>query len=100
MKNFWTIVLSIAFVFFTECFLAGLFLFIYMAIYFATEYEPLNSGNPVLFVKRFLILLPSIYNIRKIIAAFKVKDFIVVLGFVCITIVYSILIAFLGGGGR
>ncbi len=99
-KNFWTTVLSIALTFFAECVFAMLFLMIYLAVYYTTEYEPLNTGTPVLFAKGFLILLPTIYNIKKIIPAYKAKDFVAVFGFVGITIVYSTWIAFMGGGGR
>lgn len=86
--------------FFVECVFAGIFLMIYMAIYYATEYEPLNTGTPVFFFKGFLILLPSIYNIKKIITAYKAEDFATVFGFLSITIIYTTLIALLGGGGR
>lgn len=99
-KNFWTTVLSIVLTFFVECVFAGIFLMIYMAIYYATEYEPLNTGTPVFFFKGFLILLPSIYNIKKIITAYKAEDFATVFGFLSITIIYTTLIALLGGGGR
>jgi len=99
-KNFWTTVLSIAMTFLAECVFAVFFLMIYGAIYLATEYEPLNTGTPVWFAKGFLILLPSIYNAKKLIAAYKAKDFVAAFGFLGITIVYSILIVLLGGGGR
>ncbi len=99
-KTFRTTVLSITLTLFVECFLAFLLIMIWAAIYYVTEYEPLNSGASVWFVKGFLILLPSIYNVKKINAALKVKDFVAVVGFIGITVVYSILIALLGGGGR
>ena len=99
-KQFWNTVLSIALTFSVECVFALLFLLIYVSIYYATDYEPLNTGTPVLFVKGFLILLPSIYNIRKVIEAHKARDFFAVFGFLVISIVYCICIVFLGGGGR
>lgn len=84
--------------FLVECFLTLVFFMIYGAIYYATEYEPLNTGSPVLFVKAFLILLTSIYNVKKMVAGLKAKDFVTAAGFVGITLVYSVLIAFLGTG--
>lgn len=100
-KTFWTTVLSIALTLLGECVLAILLIMIiWGSIYYPTEYEPLNSGTPVLFVKGFLILLSSIYNIKKTIAAFETMDLIAVFGFITITIAYSGLFAFSGGGGR
>jgi hypothetical protein len=99
-KGFWTTVLAVLWVFFAECYFAFIFLMIYFAIYSATEYQPLNTGVPVLLVKGFLILAASVYNFKKIIAAYKANDFVAVFAFLGITIVYDICIAFLGGGGR
>ena len=99
-KKFWATILSITFTFFAECLFAGIFLLIYLAIYYATDYEPLNTGAPVFFAKGFLILLPSVYNIKKIITAYKAKDFVATFGFLNITLLYSACIALLGDGGR
>ena len=99
-KSFWTTVANVSSVFFAECLFAIIVLMIHLAIYSATEYEPLNVGVPVLLVKGFLILVASVYNMKKLIAAYKTNDFVAVFGFLCITIVYSTCIAFLGGGGR
>lgn len=99
-KHFWKTALTITLTFFIECIFAAFCLVIYLVIYTITEYEPLNTGVLVLLIKGFLILLPSIYNFRKIIEAYKNKDFVTVLGFLVITVVYSICIVYLGGGGR
>jgi hypothetical protein len=99
-KSFWIVVGTIALTFLVECIFALICFIIYGAVYDVTEYEPLNTGTPVFFFKGFLILLPSICNIKKIIAAYKVRNFVSVVGFLCITIVYGILIALPSGGGR
>ena len=99
-KKFWATVLSVVLTFFVECVYAIIFLMLYLTIYSITEYEPLNTGTPVLIAKGLLILPPLIYNTKKIIAAYKVRDFVSVFGFIGITISYSIGIIYLGGGGR
>jgi len=99
-KSFWTIVLSVILTFVIECLFAVLFLIIWASIYYTTEYEPLNTGTPVLLAKVFLILVPFVYNVKKIVAAYKAKDFVTVVGFLGITIVYSVLITLPSGGGR
>jgi hypothetical protein len=73
---------------------------VWAAIYNATDYEPLNTGTPVLFLKGFLILLILLYNSKKIITGYRSKDYVAVFGFLIISITLGILIILPSGGGR
>jgi hypothetical protein len=99
-KHTWATALAVLLTLLAECSLAAIFLILYFVIYTMTGYEPLNTGLPVLIGKGILILVPGIYNAKKVIAGYKSNDSLTVSVFVGITIIYSLGILFLGGGGR
>ena len=99
-KKFWEEISVIAAVFIVECMFAMLMLFIYLAAYSLSEYEPLNSFVATVVFKIIVILPPLIYNIRKIVPKYKIKNYKAVTVWSVMTIVYILGIATLGGGGR
>ena len=99
-KEFWAVFFEMLLLLILELIFCALVICMYLAIYVASESEILNSITAFILLKVFLSLPPCIYNLNKILIAYKKRDFVKVVGLFIVTALYCFLVWTMGGGGR